>query len=51
MSKGCDEECHLFRCSLCETRRKDGKCDREFKPKGEYDDAGRRIEQVKFIFR
>jgi len=28
----CNEECILFRESLCETERKDGLCDREFTP-------------------
>jgi len=33
----CNEECVLFRESLCETERTDEMCDREFTPQGRLD--------------
>jgi hypothetical protein len=43
MLPDCDEECYLFRCNMCETTRIDNKCDRDFKPENQYDDAGERV--------
>ena len=39
----CDEDCYLFRCNTCESKRPDNVCDRETKPDNPYDDAGARL--------